>query len=36
LQLWKTWRITGTSIGHGTLLERTSTFKLKRVLIIVN
>jgi hypothetical protein len=28
-QLWKTKRTVGTSIGHGTILERTSTFRPK-------
>jgi hypothetical protein len=36
LQLWKTYRVMGASIGHGTLLERTAKFQLKAVLIVVN
>jgi hypothetical protein len=31
LQLYKTWRTVETSVGHGTVLERTSKFRLKRV-----
>jgi hypothetical protein len=36
LQLWKTSRTVGTSTGHGTILARTSKFRLKRVWVIVN
>jgi hypothetical protein len=36
LQLWKTYMIMGTSIGHGKLLERTSSFQPKTVSGFVN
>jgi hypothetical protein len=36
LQLWKTYMIMETSIGHATQLDGTSTFHPKRVSVFVN